>query len=254
MHKRSDDACDLALAALHAVADADRIVLADHLAEVAARREMMMQAAVGDEEYVAARNLAVDDRANVDARLADEIAPELDHEPRLRQLAPGARDELREIGADGSEVERLLAREVGDAEAAAEVQHLHRRRRVLREAQRELVGLPLRVADRLRLEVLRSGVEVEAFERKPALADRAQQVGNRFRVDAELLRPAAHLHARGLELEVGIDAHRDSRGQAQAARHVGERGHFACRLDVDEDAACDGLRELGVGLARGRRS
>ena len=90
----------------------DRIVLADHLAEVAGRREMMMQAAVGDEEHLAARNLAVDDAADVDAGLADQVAAELDDELRLRQRAAcRVRPALAGCRRSG-QVERLLAREV----------------------------------------------------------------------------------------------------------------------------------------------
>ena len=48
--------------AAHAVGDQHRVVLADHLAEVARRGEVMVQAAVGDQEHVAARDLLVDHR------------------------------------------------------------------------------------------------------------------------------------------------------------------------------------------------
>ena len=51
--KRSDDGRDLPPRAFDAIADFHRIVLADHLAEVARCGEMVMQAAVGHEEHVA---------------------------------------------------------------------------------------------------------------------------------------------------------------------------------------------------------
>ena len=77
-----------------------------HLAEVAGRREVMVQAAVGDQEHLAARDLAVDDAADVDAGLADQIAAELDHELRLRQLRmrarPACRARFAPIGARSS--------------------------------------------------------------------------------------------------------------------------------------------------------
>ncbi len=57
--------------------DDDRVVLADHLAEVAGGGQVVVQAAVGDQVGPAARDLLVDDPADVDARLADQIAPEL---------------------------------------------------------------------------------------------------------------------------------------------------------------------------------
>ena len=107
MHSGPTTDASLAPRALHAVADHHRIVLADHLAEVAGRREMVVQAAVGDEEHVAARNLAVDDAAHVDAGLADEIAAELDHDLRVRQgssrlVRPRARAGCAPIGSRSS--------------------------------------------------------------------------------------------------------------------------------------------------------
>ena len=73
---------------------------------------MMVQSAVRDEEDVAARDLAIDDAAHVDAGLADEVAPQLDDELRLRQsrVARSARV-VRRAAPIGAEIERLLARE-----------------------------------------------------------------------------------------------------------------------------------------------
>jgi hypothetical protein len=69
---------------------------------------MVMETAIGDEEHVAARDLAVDHAAHVDAGGADEIAPELDDS--LAAAAPLAfGDELPEVGADRCQIERLLA-------------------------------------------------------------------------------------------------------------------------------------------------
>ena len=47
------------------------------------------------------------------------------------------------------ELETLLAWEIGNAEATAEVQETHRCRRVFGQAQGQLIGLLLRLADRL---------------------------------------------------------------------------------------------------------
>ena len=79
----ADDAGHLGLIGVHPRAHGNRIILADHLAEIAGRREAMVQAAVDDQEHTAALNLAVDDAADVDAGLADEIAPEFDGQPGL---------------------------------------------------------------------------------------------------------------------------------------------------------------------------
>src|SRR3970040_1513670 len=69
--KRADHRSDFALTAYYLVADYDRIVLAYHLSEVPRRGEMVMQAAVGHQEYLAARDLAVDDSADINARFTD---------------------------------------------------------------------------------------------------------------------------------------------------------------------------------------
>src|SRR6185369_15671351 len=97
--ERSHDGRGLPPGAYDPIADFDRIVFADDLAEVAGRREMVMQAAVGHEEYVAARNFPVDDAADVDAGRSDQIAAELDHEPRLRQRFCALGHEIFEIRA-----------------------------------------------------------------------------------------------------------------------------------------------------------
>ena len=68
-------------------------------------------------------------------------------------------------------------------------------------------------------------------------------------VDAELLRPAAHLHARALEFEIGIDAHRHPRRQAERLRDRAQQGHLAHRLDVDEHPRCHRLAQLDLALA-----
>ena len=52
-------------------------------------------------------------------------------------------------------------------------------------------------------------------------------------IDAELLRSAAHLHARGLQLEIGIDAHGDARPHAAARARARRAAHLALGLDVD---------------------
>src|SRR4051812_30101355 len=168
----------------------------------------MMQPAVGDEEHAAARDLAVDDAAHVDTCLAYEIAAELDHDLCERQLAAGACGNFGEARLDDREVEPALAGKIRNAEAAAKIQHTHGRRRVLREAQREIEGGVLRVADRTGVEVLRAGENVEALEAERELTHAGEQGRCGFDIDAELPRAAAHAHPGTLELEVGIDAQR----------------------------------------------
>ena len=144
-------------------ADRDRVVALDDLAEVARRGELVVHPAVDDEERGAARLLAVDDAGDVDAGLADEVAPELDDDARLRQQRPHrAGHEVLEVRADRGEVQRRVALVVRDAEAAADVEVAHGPRRVVGEPQRELDGPALRLAEDLGVEVLRAGEDVEA--------------------------------------------------------------------------------------------
>ena len=97
------------------------IILSKHLAEIAGRREVMVQAAIRHEEHLTARNFPIDNAADIQARLAHEVAAEFDDQLDAWKLALRAIDELASGGADRREVERLLAREIRDAEAAADV-------------------------------------------------------------------------------------------------------------------------------------
>src|SRR5262249_33041141 len=113
--QRADHAGDLPLRADDAVSNYHRIILPDDLSEVSGRCEMMVQSSVGDQEYMAARDFAVDDTADVEARLADDVAAELDYDPRLRQRALCPFHYFPHAVADGGDIERLLAGKVRDA-------------------------------------------------------------------------------------------------------------------------------------------
>ena len=91
---------------------------------------------------------------------------------------------------------------------------------------------------------------MESLETEVEAADFPQQFRNGLGIDAELFRSASHLHSRGLELEVGIDANRNARRPARGARKLREQGDFAWRFDVDQDSRRHGLRELVLALAR----
>src|SRR5690349_19744982 len=54
----------------HAIADDYRVVFADDLAKVTGCGEMVMQASIGYEKHMPARNLAIDNAADVEASLA----------------------------------------------------------------------------------------------------------------------------------------------------------------------------------------
>ena len=118
--------------------------------------------------------------------------------------------------ADRGDVERLLAGKVRDAEAAADVEQAHRRGRVLGEPERQLDRLLLRFLDRVGAQVLGAAEDVKALEVEAELPDPREHRGHALGIDAELLGTAAHLHARALQLEVGVDPHRHARARAVA--------------------------------------
>jgi hypothetical protein len=112
----------------------------------------------------------------------------------------------------------------------------------------------LSLADRLGLQVLRAAVDVKALEGEAAAADLLEQRRHGFRVHAELLGTAAHLHAGRLQLEVRVDANCDARADAGRVRQAREDVDLARRFDVDENAGRERLRELAFALRGGLRS
>ena len=127
------------------------------------------------------------------------------------------RQQRLQIRGDRREVERLLAGKVRNAEAAADVEQRARAPARARRADRELHRFLLRLDDRLGAQILRAAENVKAakLERQPC--DVGEHLRHALGIDAELLRAAAHLHARGLELEIRIHAHRDARTLAAAS-------------------------------------
>src|SRR5215472_1186835 len=71
----TDDARCLGCGRAHAIADRDRVVAPDHLAEIPRRRELMVETAIGHEKNLAARDFPVDDARDIEATLADDITP-----------------------------------------------------------------------------------------------------------------------------------------------------------------------------------
>src|SRR3954468_1610346 len=248
--QRADDGNNFSRRAADAIAHRHRIVLADDLAEIARRRQMVMQAAVGHEETMTAGHLAVDYAADIDARFADEESTELQHHLRLRQARVHALQDGGQITCDERNIEPLVAGKIRNAQAAADVQDAHGAGRVLRETQRELDALSLRFRDRFGAQVLRAAEDVEALEVEPKLTDPAQHGGDTLGVDAERLWAAPHLSAGAFQLEVGVDAHVDARPRVAPARNGGKSLHLPLRFEVDDDAGSESGFELGVGLAR----
>ena len=69
----------------------------------------------------------------------------------------------------------------------------------------------LRVDQRLRIERLRAGEDVEAAPVGAGVEDSPDQRRHARGIDAERLGAAAHAHAGALDLEIGIDPHREPR-------------------------------------------
>ena len=70
----------------HSIADRDRVIPSDGLAEIAGCGELMMQAAVDDEIGPASRLLPVDHPRDVDAALADDVSTELHDDTRSGEV------------------------------------------------------------------------------------------------------------------------------------------------------------------------
>src|SRR3546814_13998752 len=79
-----------------------------------------MQPAVGHQEDLAARLLAVDDPRHVEPRLTDDEAAQLDDHLHARLARGDLLDQGREALADLLERQRLVLGKVGNAEARSE--------------------------------------------------------------------------------------------------------------------------------------
>ncbi len=155
---------------------------------------MVMQSAIGHQKHTAPRYLAVDDSADIQARLPDEVSAQLHDDLGLRQARLDAWHQGGEVSGDRSQIDRPLAREVGNAQAAADVQQSHGGRRIRGETDREFDAFLLCFDDRFGAKILGAAEYVETVKHQRQRGERAQQFGHPLSVDAELLRSAAHLH------------------------------------------------------------
>src|SRR5688572_25560828 len=212
----------------------------------------MMQPAVGDQEHMTPRDLAVDDATYVDAGLADQKASELEHDVRLRERAPDRWHQRAQRRADRRQVERLVAGEIGNTKAAAEVQQAHGSRRVQRELTRKRGRLGLRFDQTLGAQVLRAAEDVKSPDLERRSGERSQHGGYALGIDAELLRPSSHFHAGRLEFEIRIDAERDARPRAGALCYRGQTLELELGFGIDDYSGSDGSLEL-EGLLAGTR-
>src|SRR5262249_5900789 len=124
----------------------------------------MMQAAVGHQKTMTPRDLAVDDAADVDARLADKESAELQHDLRPRQAGIKGLQDGGEVTRDERDIEPLVAGKIRNPQPAADVEDANATGCVLREAHRELDAFPLRFGDRIGAQVLGTAEDVEALE------------------------------------------------------------------------------------------
>ena len=210
---------------------------------------MVVQPAVGHQEHLPARHLALDNARDVNARFADEVASELDHDRRLGHPGPGLGDDLAQVGTHRRQVQPSLAGEVGDAETAPQVEEAHRCRRVGGQPLRQRKALALGLADGLGAQVLRAGEQVEALETQALGAQQRHRLGDQLDVQPELLGPAAHLHSRALELEVRVHAQGHPRRQAELLLQPAQDGQLAQALGIDQHAGGHGLAQFGLALA-----
>ena len=166
--------------AAEAVGDRDRIIAANDLAEIARRGELVVHAAVGDQEGLAVARLAIEDPGQIDPGLADQPATELDRKFRIfKNLMRGALA-CAERAPTALDVERLLAVEIGNAEAAAEIDERRRRAGLVGKARAASASVaPCASISALGVERLRTGENVEAAPLGAGFDDPADQGGTR---------------------------------------------------------------------------
>ena len=208
-----------------------------------------MQAAVGDEEGLAAAVLAVDDAGQIDARLPDQPAAELEDEFRPGERRGNLVQLLAQGLAERLHIELLVAREIGDSETAAEVDLRRSRAGGLRNFGGEREGLAKSLGQRGPVEALRAGIEVEAAPVGIGFDQAAHDLGGAVVIDPERRGEAAHLHARAPQREWRVDPNRQPRPRAQLPGEAQRPRRLAFAFEVDGDATLDRPAQLRVGLA-----
>ncbi len=143
---------------------------------------------------------------------------------------------------------------IRDAEATANVEHPHGRGRRCGKPACQLDGPGLRLYDGGGTQVLRPREDMKPDEVERQPSELRKQVGHLFRVDAELLRPARHLHARALQLEIGIHPDRDATAPPSRFGQRRETAHFAGRLDIHDHAGGERALELVIRLSGARET
>ena len=225
------------------------IIATQQLPEIPRRGEHVVKPAVGDEERLAAAVLAVGHAGQIDARLAHQPAAKFECEAARAQRSRAFAKHVAQRLAQRINIERRLAREIGNSKATTEV--------YLGRFMSGLIGnLPgkrharaLRLDDRRPVEALRTGVEVQPAPVGPGLDQSPHHVGGAVVVDPERRGGAPHLHPRALQLERRIDPNHHLGASAELPANVEQAGRFAFALDADRGIGLNRAFKLAVGLA-----
>src|SRR5690606_19501693 len=124
--------------------------------------------------------------------------------------------QIVELPPDCDDIQARIAREIGNAKAAADIDEMDWPGRNACEADRKLQGFSLRLDDGLGTQVLRAREDMKPHEVERQTSELIQHGGYLLGVDSELLGPACHLHPRALELEVGVHANGNARPAARS--------------------------------------
>ena len=174
-----------------------------------------MQPAVGDEKHLPVALLAVDDAREIDTRLPHQIAPKFDAKRSFGQHNRQRGQLLAQRLADSSKIKRHIARKIGNAEAASQIASGQRRAAFFRQPRRERQGRSLHFRNGGGIQRLAASIYVKAAPFAARCNQAACQRGHSCGIHAKLLGPAAHLHARSLEIEIRIDPDGKARDAAQ---------------------------------------
>src|SRR5215208_3705275 len=228
----------------HAGKVEQRIGLPEHLAHVPRRREVVVHAAVSDDEGLAPRLLYVDDSSDVDAGVGHQVAPQLEEVPasfEARVLAAGGEQSAEAFG-EAVKVELTHLLEVGDPEAAAEVDHLKRPAGQVRRLQSDLQNIAAVLEEGSHLEDLCRRVDVDAAQGEFTVGKcLLYRVPELSLVHTELPDSTAHAHPRSHKLGFGIDPESHTDIFARLSRYTGEALDLVYGLDVDgEDTLHEG--------------
>ena len=210
----------------------------------------MLHAAVGDQEGLAVADLPVDDPGQIDARLADQPAAELDREPAVLRGSPGGPPTLAESAAptdstsSGCSPWKWGMPKPPPRLTSGGVAPTLRQARAASATRGACASIRACGVERLR-----AGEDVEAAPVGAGVEDAPDQRRHARGIDPERLGAAAHPHARALDLEIGIDPDREPRPAAELGGDRQRALDLALGFGVEGDAGLDRLGKVGVALA-----